>query len=144
MSAAVALTPRVRIMVICDDARGSRIEAGVYHLRGVRQSLVASAFPFVPSRLCLFLLLSSPRAGRFPGYVRIVNDRNDKAVFHGHLNPVPVFTTANGLFAEIAPIRCTFPEAGQYSVQVWFFQEEASDVLKGEMVFTVTMKESEP
>jgi hypothetical protein len=33
--------------------------------------------------------------------------------------------------------KCSFPEEGRYTVQVWFFQEQGSDVLKGEMPFFV-------
>ena len=73
--AAVALMPRVRIMAICDGVRESKIEAGVFNLKGVRQGITADAFPFTPSRLWLFLLLSSPRPGVFPGYVRVVNEQ---------------------------------------------------------------------
>ena len=64
---AAALTPRVRLVTVCDRVRESVTEAGVYHLRGVRQSIVAPAFPFVASRLWLFLVLSSPRPGTYPG-----------------------------------------------------------------------------
>jgi hypothetical protein len=138
MSAAVALTPRVRIMAICDDARERKIESGVYNLKGVRQSREADSLPFASEELCLFLLLSSARAGRFPGYIRIVNDRNEKAVFHSNLNPTPVFAADGDPFAAVAPIRCVFPEAGHYTVQLWFFQEDANDVLKGEMPFSIT------
>src|ERR1700686_4076379 len=82
MSPAVALTPRVRIMVICDAVWESKIKADVFDLEGVRQSMTVEAVPFVPLQLWLFLVLSSPRAGSFPGYVRIVNDRTEKAVFY--------------------------------------------------------------
>jgi hypothetical protein len=47
--AAAALTPRVRLMAACDHVRESTTEAGVYHLRGVRQGIVAQVFPFVAS-----------------------------------------------------------------------------------------------
>src|SRR5881394_1957103 len=47
--AAALLTPRVRLMTVCDRVRESDTEAGVYHLRGVRQGIVAQAFPFVAS-----------------------------------------------------------------------------------------------
>jgi hypothetical protein len=137
MSAAVALTPRVRMMAICDDVRESILEADVFDLDGVRQSIDAPAFPFVPLQLWLFLVLSSPRAGSFPGYIRIVNDRTEKAVFFGHLDPYPAFDADAGTAPACAPIRCAFPEDGTYSVQVWFFREEGSDVLKGEMPFFI-------
>src|SRR6516164_6777541 len=61
--AAAVLTPRVRLMTVCDRVRESNVEAGVYHLRGVRQRIVARAFPFVALRLWLFFVLSSHRAG---------------------------------------------------------------------------------
>ncbi len=98
MSATVALTPRVRIMVICDDVRKSKTEAGVFHLKGVRQEIAAEAFPFVPWRLWLFLVLSNHRAGTFPGYVRVFNERTDRVVYHAHLEPRPVFGASGGTF----------------------------------------------
>ena len=136
MSAA-ALTPRVRMMAICDAVRESMVEADVFDLEGVRQSMAAQAFPFVPSQLWLFLVLSSPRAGSFPGYVRIVNDGTEKAVFYGHLNPGPAFVADAGTVQIYTPIRCAFPEDGSYSVQLWFFRDEGNDVLKGEMPFFI-------
>ena len=84
--ASAAVTPRVRNMVICDGARESQIEAGVFNLKGVCQRMVANAFPFAPPRLWLFLVLTSPRAGVFPGYVAVVNNRTDKAIFIANLN----------------------------------------------------------
>jgi hypothetical protein len=135
--AAAAITPRIRLMAICDGVRESRTEAGVFHLRGVRQEIVANRIPFDPSRLWLFLLLSSPRPGKFPGYVRVVNDRTDKAIFYGKMTPAPTFGREEKLQAKFMPIRCLFPEEGSYTVQLWFFQEQGSDVLKGEMPFCV-------
>ncbi len=135
--AAAALTPRVRMMAICDGVRASKTEVDVFHLNGVRQGLIADAFPFIPERLWLFLVLSSPRAGEFPGYVVVVNDRTEKIVLYSHVEPKPNFVEGGGLFAWRGPIRCRFPEEGQYTVQVWFFQEQGSDVLKGEMPFYV-------
>lgn len=35
------MTPRVRIMASCDAVRETRIEAGVFPLRGLRQQIVA-------------------------------------------------------------------------------------------------------
>jgi hypothetical protein len=86
---AAAPTPRVRLMAVCDGVRGSNTEAGVFHLRGVRQGCVADDFPFIPSRLLLFFLLSSPRPGEYPGYVLVINDRTEKAVFTGNWNRSP-------------------------------------------------------
>lgn len=136
--AATAITPRVRIATVCDRARESRAEAGVYHLRGVRQRIAAPAFPFVAVRLWLFLVLSSPRPGTYPGYVRVLDEGTDKAIFFAHLAPHPRFEAAEDTLAAVARLKCSFPQAGRYAVQVWFYQEEGSDVLKAELPFSVT------
>ena len=135
--AAAPLMPRVRLMATCDGVRESRFEAGVFHLKGVRQGMNADVFPFVPA-LQLFLVLSSPRAGAFPCYMRVINDRTDRSVFYTHIDPRPTFGADGGLIMGRVPIRCRFPEEGQYTVQVWFFQEQGSDALKGEMPFYVS------
>ena len=135
--AAAVLTPRVRLMTVCDRARESNTEAGVYHLRGVRQRIAARAFPFVASRLWLFLVLSCHRSGTYPGYIRALDDETDKAIFFAHLSPHPHFEAGDQTVAALARLRCSFPRAGRYTVQVWFYQEEGNDVLKGELPFSV-------
>jgi hypothetical protein len=79
--AAAVLTPRVRLMTVCDGIRESKTEAGVFHVKGLRQRTIAQVFPFVPSRLWLFVVFSSPRAGVFPGHVLVIDDQTDKAIF---------------------------------------------------------------
>jgi hypothetical protein len=134
---AAALTPRVRLVTVCDRVRESPTEAGVYHLRGVRQRIVAPAFPFVTSRLWLFLVLSSPRPGTYPGYVRVIDEGTDKAIFFAHLAPHPRFESGDDDLAAAARLRCSFPHAGRYTVQVWFYQAQGSDALKAELPFWV-------
>jgi hypothetical protein len=129
-------------MVICQAIRPDKTEADVFDLKGVRQSITAPVLPFMPSRLWLFLLLSSPRAGDFPAYVRVVNDKDDRVAFHSKLYPRPVFEIDGGVLPYRTPVRCTFPKEGSYGVQVWFFQVEGSDILKAEMPFFVAMEET--
>lgn len=137
--AAAALTPRVRLMAVCDRVRESTTEAGVYHLRGLRQGIAAQAFPFVASGLWLFLVLSSPRPGSYPGYVCVL-DGTDNAIFFAHLAPDPSFEEHENTLAAVARLRCAFPHAGRYTVQIWFYREQGSDVLKGELPFVVTQE----
>jgi hypothetical protein len=124
-------------MAICDGARESKTETGVFHLTGVRQGIIANTLPFLPARLWFFLLLSHPRPGEYPGYVRVINDRTEKTVLYGQLEPRPIFEADAEIVATRVRIRCSFPEEGRYTVQVWFFQEQGSDVLKGELPFSV-------
>jgi hypothetical protein len=139
--AAAALAPRVRLATVCDRVRESLTEAGVYHLRGVRQGISAPAFPFAASQLWLFLVLSSPRPGAYPGYIRVIDDGADKAIFFAHLAPHPRFEAHDDALAAAARLRCSFPHAGRYAVQVWFYQEQGSDVLKAELPFSVVKED---
>jgi hypothetical protein len=63
-----ALTPRVRQIVVCDDAVRSDIEDEVFTLEGVRHGFGAGSFPCVRA-LSVYLLLSYPRGGSFTGEV---------------------------------------------------------------------------
>lgn len=143
MSAAAGLTPRVRIMVICDEIRKSKTEVDVFHLKGVRQGITVRSLPFVPSQLWVFLLLSNPRPGVFPAYIQVVNDRTDRVILHGHLTPPPEFPIGGGVLPLETSIRCAFPEAGTYTVRLSFFQEAGTDIVKGEMPFTITLEVGE-
>ena len=142
--AAAVLAPRVRLMTVCDRVRESDTEAGVYHLRGVRQRIVAHGFPFVVSRLWVFLILSSPRPGTYPAYIRVLDDRTDKAIFFAHLAPHPRFEDDEQTVAAVARLGCTFPHPGRYTVQVWFYQEQGSDILKGEVPISVAKEGGNP
>jgi hypothetical protein len=135
--AAAVLTPRVRLITVCDRARESATEAGVYHLRGVRQKMVAQVFPFVVLQLWMFVVLSSHRPGTYPGYIRVLDEVTDKAIFFAHLAPHPHFEDNDQTLAAVARLRCAFPRTGRYTVQLWFYQEQGNDVLKGEVPFSV-------
>ncbi|MGH7221775.1 MAG: DUF6941 family protein [Gemmataceae bacterium] len=125
-------------MTVCDGVRESTTEAGVYHLRGVRQRIRARAFPFVTFRLWCFLVLSSHRPGEYPGYIRVIDDGTDKAIFYGKLTPPPTFEANVEIVVNVMQLKCSFPQPGRYTVQIWFFQEQGRDVLKGELSFTVS------
>ncbi|HEV8060646.1 MAG TPA: hypothetical protein VGP68_12265 [Gemmataceae bacterium] len=142
--AAAVLTPRVRLMAICDGVRESKTEAGVYHVKGLRQRIVGLAFPFVPPRLWLFMLLSSARSGEFPVYVLVTNDRSDKTILYGDLTPHPKFEANEEAVVKVTRLGCSFPQPGRYTVQIWFFQEQGPDLLKGELPFIVSEEGGKP
>jgi hypothetical protein len=127
------LTPRVRIMAVCDQIREHNGEPGVFDLKGVRQTIQANEFPFVPRRLALFLIFTNPRPGSYPGYVRVINERTDKTVFYRHLIPTPQFDETADVIAVPLRMRCQFAEPDRYIVQVSFYQERGSDIVKGEL-----------
>ena len=138
--AAAVVTPRIRLMTVCDGVRESKTEAGVYHVKGLRQRIVAHAFPFAPSRLWLFLVFSSRRPGEYPGYIRVLDDTTDKAIFFGPLAPAPTFGANDETLVNVARLKCSFPHPGRYTDQIWFFQEQGHDILKGELPFTLSQE----
>ncbi len=96
--AVAALTPRVRTIVICDAVSASRAEDRVFTLKGVRQHLEAVSFPLRAS-LRVYLLLSSPRKGKYTGKVVIVNERNDRVIRYEKF--LAKFEEDNELFAAV-------------------------------------------
>lgn len=136
--AAAVRTPRIRLMTICDGVRESTTEAGVFHVKGLRQWIVAQGFPFAPARLWLLVVFSSTRPGVFPGYVLVIDDQSDKAIFYGQLTPPPAFEADIEIVINVMRLRCSFPQPGRYTVQIWFFQEQGHDILKGELQFAVS------
>jgi hypothetical protein len=136
---AAALTPRVRILVVCDEVIASDTEAGVFTLEGVRQHLLAASFPW-PARLGLFLLLSSARKGTYQGKVVIVNESTDRVIRYVKLEAR--FDEDNEFFALGLQFGdCEFPEPGSYTFQVWFSARDGQEVMKGEHPFHVLSNE---
>jgi hypothetical protein len=133
-----AITPRVRNIVICDAVVASRTEDRVFNLKGVRQHLRASAFP-CRAALRVFLLLSSPRKGKYPGKIVIVNERNDRIIRYGKFSAT--FEGDNELLPLYVDLGdCVFPEAGHYSFEVHFSAHDG-EALKGEHPFTILSQE---
>ena len=135
MSAA-ALTPRVRILVLCDEVFESEIEQGVFTLEGVRQHLTGGPFPW-RAPLSLFLVLFSARKGVYRGNAVIARVSTDKCLRYSKFQVE--FDEDNQVLPLCVNLGwCEFPGAGLYTVQVWFYQEQGMDVLKGELPFSVT------
>jgi hypothetical protein len=133
----------VRTLVNCDRIRPSPVEEQVFHLRGARYRIVADRFP-LRRRLWLFVILSSPRPGLYPCYVRIAHERTDRTVFYGDIGPAPMFEEGAEELSLEAAIKVRFPEAGRYMVQFWFFQETGPDVLKMEQPLDLLEERSGP
>lgn len=137
--AVAAVMPRVRTLVICDDVSASPTEAGVFILEGVRQHLDAASFPW-RAPLCLFLLLSSARKGKYPGKILVVNDRSDKPI--RYVKFLARFEEDNELLPLYVEVGdCVFPEPGQYTFQVYFSARGGAEALKGEHPFSVLSHE---
>lgn len=137
--AVAAVTPRVRTIVICDAVSPSRTEDRVFTLKGVRQYLEADLFPW-RARLSLFLLLSSPRKGKYACKVLIANEHNDRLI--RYVKFVAEFEQDNELLPMYVDMsECVFPEAGHYNFAVHFAAPDGGEALKGEHPFTVLSQE---
>ncbi len=133
--AVAALTPRVRTIVICDAVSASRTEDRVFTLKGVRQHLKATSFP-LRAKLRVYLLLSSPRKGRYSGRVLIVNERNERVIRYEKF--LAEFEDDNELLPLYVNMsECVFHEAGRYNFEVHLTAHDGGETLKGEHPFDV-------
>jgi hypothetical protein len=130
-----ALLPRVRILVVCDEAVRSEIEDDVFTLEGVRYRIYARSFPCL-RELSVFLLLSYERRGRFEGTVRVEDDVTNKYL---RLKKFVVeFDGDNHLEAlDVDLGECRFPAPRRYWIRVEFTSHEGVDVMKHESPFSV-------
>jgi hypothetical protein len=134
-----AVTPRVRTIIICDDVSPSLTEIGVFTLEGVRLHLEALSFPH-HAALNLFLLLSCPRKGRYPGKILVVDERSDKPI--RYVKFLATFEEDNELLPLHVEVgNCVFPEPGPYSFEIYFSARGGGDALKGEHPFTILTPE---
>jgi hypothetical protein len=137
--AVASATPRVRTIVICDDVSASLTEDGVFKLEGVRLHLEAASFP-CRAPLNLFLILSSPRKGRYSGKILVVNERNDRLI--RYVKFIAAFEENNELLPLYVGVGdCVFPEAGQYSFEIYFSARGGGEALKGGHPFRVLSRE---
>jgi hypothetical protein len=137
--AVASVTPRVRTIVICDDVSASSTEDGVFTLEGVRLQLEAASFP-CRAALNLFLLLSSPRKGKYSGKILVVNERNDRPI--RYVKFLATFQENNELLPLYVEMgECVFAEAGSYSFEVYFSARGGGEALKGKHPFRVLSQE---
>jgi len=85
------------------------------------------------------LLLSSPRKGRYPGKILVINEKNDKPI--RYVKFVAAFQEDHELLPLYVEVgNCVYPEAGQYSFEI-YFSTRGGDALKGEHPLTVVSYE---
>lgn len=107
-------------------------------MEGVRLHLEAESFP-CRAKLSLYLVLSSPRKGKFSGKILVVNERTDKPI--RYVKFFAKFEDNDELLPQYLDIgNCVFPQAGMYAFEVYFSVLEG-EVLKGEHRFTVISNE---
>jgi hypothetical protein len=134
--AVAAITPRVRIMAICDEVLPSDIETDVYTIEGVRQHLTADSFPAI-SHLCVYMLLSSSRKGNFQGQIKIIDEQSNRRVIR-YCKFSARFREDNETITKVVAIEdIRFREPGFYTFEVWFEVRAGTEVCKGELPFQV-------
>jgi hypothetical protein len=137
--AVAAVTPRVRTIILCDDVSASLTESGLFTLQGVRLQLEAAFFP-CRAALILFLLLSSPRKGKYAGKILVVNQQSERPI--RYVKFVATFQDDNELLPLYVEVgECLFPEAGLYSFEIYFSARNGGEALKGEHPFPVHSRE---
>lgn len=129
----------MRTIAICDEVVASQTEEGVFTLEGVRQRITAKSIPW-QAELSLFMILTSPRKGRYDGKILIVNERNDRRVRYSKF--VAAFDENNQILPVYVELGdCSFPEAGLYNFEVYFAAPGGGEALKAEHPFAVVSQE---
>lgn len=137
----VATVPRVRTMVICDEAVSSEIEAEVHTLENVRLRIVADSYPHF-RQFCIYLVFSHSQAGVFEGELRFVRESSkatmDSQAFTLEFNP-----GMDRIAMYVETGECRFPASGDYAFQVWFLDENSKELQKGDEKLEVHTSEIE-
>lgn len=124
------ITPNVKGIVLCDEAFDSDIESNVFTLEGVRQEFIAPLFPHERS-FWLFLQLECARAGSWNGNVRFIHTATDRESRRRPL--ILSFDQPQQLIGTVILLEaCRVPLPGRYNIEVWFWDHEGREVLKGE------------
>lgn len=133
--------PRVRTIAICDEAISSEIEAEVHMLENVRLRIVVDSLPH--SRwLCVYLVLSHYREGTFAGEIHLVRESSNRMTrFKKFTVEFTPGTDRIAMYVEMG--ECRFPAAGNYTFEVWFLDEAAVAVQKGDERLEVHTTEAE-
>jgi hypothetical protein len=131
-----ALTPRVRTLVVCEHATERKGEPGVFDLTGVREKLSTDKLP-ASFNLSVFMLLSRPCPGQFPGEVLVIRQGDDKAVWSSKFSVC--FDQDHATIPVAIDLdRCKFTAPGNFLLQVWFpHPDGGSACLKGECHFSI-------
>ena len=122
--------PRVRTIVVCDEAILSEIEPEVHTLENVRLQIEVDRFPHL-RWFCVYLIFSHFRTGPFQGEVRLIRESARADI---RSTPFTVeFTPGTDRIAMYVEIgECRFPAVGDYAFQVWLSDEKSPLVQKGE------------
>lgn len=138
---AVAFTPNVRSLVVCDEDVASEIEAEVFTLEGARHRVEIDTFPH-QREVSVFLQLAYARGGSFNGSVRLVRVAPDRELRRVSLQIT--FSPGEQFIATTVSLGiCTFPAPSLYHVQVWFWDHTGQEAQKAERPFFVVASEAE-
>src|SRR5437879_5980324 len=110
--------PRVQAMVICDRAKQSDTEVGVFRLAGVRSSIQAASFPALYPRLSAFVQFSGHR-GEASCHAKVTRIKTDEHIYQTPPKKV-LFYGPNFVVPVVFRLRnCVFPTMGLYYVQIF-------------------------
>ena len=109
------LEPKVRQMIVCEDARARKGSTGKIDVYGLLNKVAAATFPATLS-FCVYLSLTE---GRGSGVGRIVVESDLGTVIYPG-DPHPLNFSSNPLLLYACTFRvpsCEFPAPGLYSVK---------------------------
>lgn len=120
------MTPVVRYMLLCDNARPDPARPNCTHVDCLMSNIVSTEdppFPLIQERICIYLVLTGCR-GRGTGQIKVAFcDAEPEMLLFGSLPHELDFTEHSPLELLGVTFRieaCRFPRAGRYAVQFWY------------------------
>lgn len=128
------MTPIVRYLLLCDDARPDPVNPSCTHidcLMGNIVSLDDPPFPLLREEICIYLVLTECH-GHGIGQIRAAySDSEPEQMLFGSPEHDLDFTGHSPLelLGFVFRLRgCLFPQAGQYSVQFWYNRQKVAEL----------------
>jgi uncharacterized protein DUF6941 len=122
----IIMTPAVRYMLLCDDAR---IDPGrpnctqIDCLMGTIVSLETPPFPLLREMICVYLVLTEGR-GKGTAQIRVTyaDSEPEQPQFGSPIHELDFsgHSPLESLGVVFRLVACPFPRPGRYSVQFWY------------------------
>lgn len=126
------MNPVVRYMLLCNDwatdpAHNRRIN--IYGLLSNIHSLDQPAYPLLYREFCVFAVLTECR-GQGNVQIRCVQEESGKQILATQKYAISFGNDPLDVIGVPIRIRdCAFPDAGLYSVQLWYNEEKLAECL---------------
>lgn len=127
------MTPIIRYMLLCDDARVDPDKPGCTHIDCLMSNIVSletPPFPLVREMVCVYLVLTACHGSGIAQIRVAYSDTEPEELLFGSQPHTLDFAGQSPLDLLGVTFRietCRFPRAGRYSVQFWYNEQKVEE-----------------